>query len=163
MNPFILASFLPVLALSSGDVSPISLSEEVKLEANRIGIEQCGTETQQATLIEVEQRGTEANQNVAFTYTMDKSADELHNQVAANLPPESSRSIYAVQPQADRTESEVTLAVYPDQDQSKEAPMLALNAIQLENGTRIEDKQDKSWTTAFSAPERTEQTGRTLA
>jgi hypothetical protein len=152
MNPFILASFLPVLALSSGDVSPTSLSEEVKLEANRIGVEQCGTEIQ-ATLIEVEQRGTEANQNVAFTYSMDKQADELHERVAANKPVED--LIYAVQPQAERSEF-TSLAVYQDQDQSKEAPMLAVNPFSLENGTRIEDGQWQGKTYAQAPTERTE-------
>jgi hypothetical protein len=77
---------------------------------------------------------------------MGKQVDE---RVAINKPVESRG--FASLPQAERTQS-ATLAVYQD-NQGKQAPMLAINAIQLENGTRIEDKQ---WSTAYASPERTE-------
>ncbi len=108
--PYI-ASSLSVLASLSGADMPTAFSPEIKLEANRIGIEQCGTETQQANLIEVAQRGTE---NVAFTYLMGKQVNELHEDVAVNKPVKD--LIYAVQPQAERSEF-TSLAVYQDQDQ----------------------------------------------
>ncbi len=114
-----------------------TFSPEAKLEANRIRVEQQHVEGNQA-------------QDSAF---MNKQVDE---RVAVNRPLES--SIYAVQPQAERSEF-TSLAVYQG-NQGKQAPMLAINAIQLENGTRIEDKQ---WTTAYASPERTERTERGLA
>jgi hypothetical protein len=125
----IIASSLSLLASLSGADMSTTFSPETKLEANRIGVEQCGTE---------------AKQNVAFT--MGKQVDE---RVAINKPVESRG--FASLPQAERTQS-ATLAVYQD-NQGKQAPMLAINAIQLENGTRIEDKQ---WSTAYASPERTE-------
>jgi hypothetical protein len=148
---------LSVLAasLSGADMSTTSLPQN--LEANRIGIEQCGTKTQleakQGNLIEVAQRGTEN----AFTYSMGKQADELHERVAASKPVED--LIYAVQPQAERSEF-TSLAVYQDQDQSKEAPMLATQpqSERTEASTLAHKDggiQNEQWT-AFASPERSE-------
>jgi hypothetical protein len=134
-------------------------------EGNQIEVAR-GTETKQVNLLEIAQRdGTE---NVAFLM-----GDELHERVAANKPVED--LIFAVQPQPES--DKFTLAVYQDNQQGKESPMLAVypssnrvertlahkdGGIQFENAARIEDKQDKSWTTAFTSSERTEQTGRNL-
>jgi hypothetical protein len=123
-----------------------------KSDSKEVAVNKSESPRSIAFLPQVE-RGTET---VAFT-SMDKQADELHERIAGKLPPESG-SIYATQP-CERTQS-ATLAVYQgNQDQGKEAPMLAINSLHLENGNRIEDKQ---WTTAFSSPERTEQTGRNV-
>ncbi len=103
----------------------------------------------------IEQRA-EVNQNKDITFTMDKQVNELHEDVAVNKPVESRG--FASLPQAERTQS-ATLAVYQD-NQGKESPMLAINSLHLENGTRIEDKQ---WSTAYASPERTERTERGLA
>ncbi len=156
MTLSILASGLSLFASCSGADMSTTFSPEAKLEANRIRVEQQHVEGNQA-------------QDSAF---MNKQVDE---RVAVNRPLES--SIYAVQPQAERSEF-TSLAVYQDNQgkqapaftrrttsalpvyQGKQAPMLAINAIQLENGTRIEDKQ---WTTAYASPERTERTERGLA
>jgi hypothetical protein len=159
--PYI-ASSLSVLASLSGADMPTAFSPEIKLEANRIGIEQCGIETQQANLIEVAQRGTE---NVAFTYLMGKQVNELHEDVAVNKPVKD--LIYAVQPQAERSEF-TSLAVYQDQDQGKEAPMLATQPRpERTEASTLAHKdggiQNEQWSTAFSSSERTEQTGRNLA
>jgi hypothetical protein len=87
---------------------------------------------------------------------MGKQVDE---RVAVNKPVESRG--FASLPQAERTQS-ATLAVYQDNqgNQGKESPILAINSLHLENGTRIEDKQ---WSTAYASPERTERTERGLA
>jgi hypothetical protein len=148
MTPSILASALSLLAPYSGGEMPTTFSPEAKLnEGNRI-----------------EQQHVEGNQAQDSAF-MNKQVDE---RVAVNRPLES--SIYAVQPQAERSEftslaiyqgkqapaftrrTTSALPVYQD-NQGKQAPMLAINAIQLENGTRSEDKQ---WTTAYASPERTE-------
>jgi hypothetical protein len=103
----------------------------------------------------IEQRA-EVNQNKGITFTMGKQVDE---RVAVNKPVESRG--FASLPQAERTQS-ATLAVYQDNqgNQGKESPILAINSLHLENGTRIEDKQ---WSTAYASPERTERTERGLA
>ncbi len=162
----IIASSLSLFASCSGADMSTTFSPETKLEANRIGVEQCGTETQQANLIEVAQRGTEAKQNVAFTYSMGKQVNELHEDVAVNKPVKD--LIYAVQPQAERSEF-TSLAVYQDQGkQGKEAPMLATQPRpERTEASTLAHKdggiQNEQWSTAFSSSERTEQTGRNLA
>ncbi len=160
--------------LSGADMSTTPLPQN--LEANRIEIEQCGIETKQANLIEVAQRGTsqlevkQANrievpqqpgtESMAFAYLI---GDELHERVAANKPVKD--LIFAVQPQAERSEF-TTLAVYQDnQDkQGKESSMLATQLpSERTAASTLAHKdggiQNDQWT-AFS-PERTEQTGRT--
>jgi len=156
MNPAIFASFLPVLASFSGtDMSPTSLSEGIKLEANRIGIEQ----------------RVEINQQQDFTSLMDKQDKQARVVPAVNLQPqqvaqrgtENSRSI-AVQPQADRNTIS-TLAVYGNQDQGKQAPMLAVYPSSERTGRTEYLAISIEWandTHAFTS-ERTEQTGRKLA
>jgi hypothetical protein len=81
-------------------------------EGNQIEVAQRGTEAKQANLIEVAQRGTE---NVAFTYSMDKQADELNERVAANKSVNNLE--FAFLPQPERIQS-ATLAVYRGNDDS---------------------------------------------
>jgi hypothetical protein len=124
-------------------------------EGNQIEIVR-GTETKQVNLREIAQRGTETKQNVAFLIS-----DELHERVASKPVKD---LINAVQPQADRNDA--ILAVYQDNQQSKESPMLAVYPSSERAERTLAHKDggipNEQWTTAFISPERTEQTGRNL-
>jgi len=132
----IIASSLSLFASLSGADMSTTFSPEIKLEANRIGIEQCGTETKQ---------------NVAFTSSMDKS--DILKEVAATKPVESQE--FASLPQVERTASAIR-AVY----QGKQAPAFTLRTqsailpVYQDN----QGNQDKQWSTAYASPERTERT-----
>jgi hypothetical protein len=183
-----IASALSLCAsLSGADISPTSLPP-INLEANQIGIEQCGT-----TQLEAKQNGT--LQNVAFTSTMDKS--DILKEVAVNKSIESRE--FAFLPQVERgTENvaftysmdkdskqvdglhervagklppESSIAVQPQadsnaittlavyQDQSKEAPALDFSVRTPEQvAVSIEWAND---THAFTSERPSERTGRT--
>jgi hypothetical protein len=108
-------------------------------EGNQIEIVR-GTETKQVNLREIAQRdGTE---NVAFLM-----GDELHERGAANKPVKD--LIFAVQPQADRNDA--ILAVYQDNQQSKESPMLAVYPSSKDGGIQTVFTSERTGRTEYLA------------
>ncbi len=93
----------------------------------------------------------EANQKENFTFTMNEEVGK--DRIAANKSNKSVDSIYAVQPQLERTTS-ATLAVY----QGNEAPAFTLRTGK-EVATRVESQQWDIKTYAHAPSERSAEMG----